>query len=372
MQTDKTPKPPHAMKKIILIATCAASISACALPTYEPFTEYASQIASQNSTYVALSNGIALGTNASGSVSNAIDLATNGLTAPSGETWTSLTFSGLAGTGLTGLDVCVVSNSSIFTFSALTNLPSNFPGMPASGQAITNIVENPAQPLIWNPAATNSASSNYLASPNIVGNSAVLNFAQPITRPASGTKTLFVSYLFDVAQKGQTGAGNVGRYLGFLQTGNLVEGLGSGAISNWTTMFSTFPGTVPYFGQGVFNGSPEYIEAPDSSAGKDPSTPPTTFSVSFNKPYFIVGEFIYTTGGTTQDTNIVWVNPSTTKFGGPTPLAGPAITNTMAITMTNVGGMVLIDRTGSGALGGIGTNYFGNLIIGSTWSYVTG
>src|ERR1035438_2101526 len=36
-----------AMKKIILIAISAASISAYGLPTYEPFTEYASQIRSE-------------------------------------------------------------------------------------------------------------------------------------------------------------------------------------------------------------------------------------------------------------------------------------------------------------------------------------
>lgn len=103
------------MKKIILIAISAASIPAYALPTYEPFTEYASQIALQGTTYTASSNGVPLGTNASGSVSNAIDLATNGLTAPSGENWTALKFGGT--TSVTGLDVYVVSNTSIFTSS---------------------------------------------------------------------------------------------------------------------------------------------------------------------------------------------------------------------------------------------------------------
>jgi hypothetical protein len=33
------------MKKIILVALSAAALSAYALPTYEPFTEYATQIA---------------------------------------------------------------------------------------------------------------------------------------------------------------------------------------------------------------------------------------------------------------------------------------------------------------------------------------
>ncbi len=355
------------MKKIILIAISAASIPAYALPTYEPFTEYASQIALQGTTYTASSNGVPLGTNASGSVSNAIDLATNGLTAPSGENWTALKFGGT--TSVTGLDVYVVSNTSIFTSSGLSSiLPTTFPGFPASGQSITNLVENPAQPLIW----TNGAHPAYSAEPYVVGNSAVLTFAQGITRPASGTKSLFVSYLFNIAQKGQAGSGNVGRYLGFLESSFLVEGLGSGGISNWSTMFNTFPGTCPYFGHGVFNGAPDYIEAPDSSAGKDPASPPSTFPVTYNQAYFIVGEFVFTTGGAIKDTNIVWVNPSVSGFGGPTPPASPLIANPMAITMTDVGGMVLIDRLGSGALGGVGTNYIGNLLLGSTWSYVTG
>jgi hypothetical protein len=44
----------------------------------------------------------------------------------------------------------------------------------------------------------------------------------------------------------------------------------------------------------------------------------------------------------------------------------------MTNNMSDIGGMVLIDRVGSGAFGGIGTNYIANLLIGTTWSYVTG
>src|SRR5665213_2960645 len=55
------------MKKTLLLAACAVSLSAFALPTYEPFTEYASLVAA-NST-------------------NSIDLCTSGLSAPNGELW---------------------------------------------------------------------------------------------------------------------------------------------------------------------------------------------------------------------------------------------------------------------------------------------
>jgi hypothetical protein len=342
------------MKNLILIATCVASISAHALPTYEPFTEYASAIA------------------ASGS--NSINLATGGYTAPGGEQWGALYFSGTAGTHLIGMDIYVTnySDSSVFTSDALSSiLPAGFPGLPAAGSSINILCVNPAQLLVSN-----------AVSPNIVGNSAVLKFAQDITRPTSGVKTLFVSYLFSIAQKGQTGTGNVGRYLGFLASSNLNEGwLGTGpvpgaAYTNWAALFNTYgtSSTSPkYFGHGVFNGAPEYIQPPDSSAGKNPSSTPTTFSVNYNQPYLIVGEFVFTANGTATlpDTNIVWVNPAISSFGG--PIAPPVgIANPMNITMSDVGGMVLIDRVGSGALGGLGTNYICNLLIGSTWSYVTG
>ena len=335
------------MKKIILIVTCAASISAYALPTYEPFSEYAAAIA------------------ASGS--NSVNLCTGGFTAPSGEQWGSLNFSGTAGTGLKGVDVYVTNYSagSVFTAAALGSiLPNGFPGLPSAGNSINILCVNPAQPLVGG-----------AASANIVGNSAVLKFAQDITRPTSGTKTLFVSYLFSVAQKGQAGPNNVGRYLGFLASTNLVEP--SASYTTWAQMFNTFGTTATSpknFGHGILAPSGIELEPPDSSAGKSPASGPTTFPLSFNTPYFIVGEFVFTTSGTTSlpDTNIVWVNPSISSFGGPTPLASPLIANPLAINMGDVGGMAIIDRPGSGAAGGIGTNYICNLIIGSTWSYVTG
>src|ERR1035437_6702951 len=164
------------VKKLLLLAISGACISAYALPTYEPFTEFAPTIALYGTNLVASTNGIPLGTSASGEVDNAIDLATGGYTAPSGEQWGSLNFSGTAGTGINGLDIAVISNATIFTSSALSSLlPSTFPGFPAAGTSITNMVENPAQPVIW-------SGTNYAVSPNIVGNSAVLTFSQDITR----------------------------------------------------------------------------------------------------------------------------------------------------------------------------------------------
>ena len=179
------------MKKIILIAISAAAISAYALPTYEPFTEYASQIASSPiNLVVTYANGAPVGTNANASISNCLDLATGGYTAPGGEQWGVLNFSG-TGSGnhppasYHGLDIAVVTNNNIFTSANLTALfPSGFPGFPASG-GIAPIVENPAQPLLW---YTNAAK---FTATNIVGNSAVLKFAPDIARPTSGTPRRF-------------------------------------------------------------------------------------------------------------------------------------------------------------------------------------
>jgi hypothetical protein len=181
--------------------------------------------------------------------------------------------------------------NSVFTYTALsTILPPTFPGLPSSGSAITNFAVNPAQPLVLG-----------AVSPNIVGNSAVLKFAQDITRPTNGTtKTLFWSYLFSVAQKGQTGAGNIGRYMGFLASSNLSEGwIGNApvvgaAYTNWNAMFNAFgTATNKYFGHGVLNGAPEYLEPCDNSSGKAYATPPTTYSANYGAPYFMVGEYVF-------------------------------------------------------------------------------
>jgi hypothetical protein len=364
----------HTMKKILLIALCAASVPVYALPTYEPFTEFASTIAS-NPTNLVVQNGlgVSIGTNANGSVPGCIDLATGGYTAPGGEQWGSLNFSGTGTSALRGIDIAVISNANIFTQTALSSLlPSTFPGMPAAGQAITNCVENIAQPELW--GTTNFTQSNY------VGNSAVLKFASDVTRPTNGTRILYVSYLFAVAQQGQLGTGNDGRYLTFLASSNLVEGPGSGgAFTNWSSMFNVFStaGTniVHQFGHGLLesSGTSAFIGACDSSAGKDMTTSPFTVTQTTNPytPVFVVGAYLFNSG-TNKDTNFVWVNPATSVFGGTTPPTSPVSVDTMAFNMTDVGGLVIEDRPGNGASGGVGTNYIANLIIGSTWSYVTG
>ena len=73
------------MKKIILIAISAAAISAYSLPTYEPFTEYASQIASSTLLMAVSNYSGSAAINANSSITNCIDLATGGYTAPGGE-----------------------------------------------------------------------------------------------------------------------------------------------------------------------------------------------------------------------------------------------------------------------------------------------
>ena len=372
------------MKKLLFLALCTASLSCYALPTYEPFTEFAATIASNPTNLVAVSsNGVPLGTNALGSITNCIDLATGGYTAPGGELWGSLNFTGTSGTNIHGVDIAVISNANIFTSANLTGLlPATFPGMPVSGQAITNLVENPAQPFIYYVVTTNTTthivSTNFGASPNIVGNSAVLKFAQPITRPASGTQTVFVSYLLSVAQQGQLGAGNDGRYMAFLSQTNLAEGTGSGgAYTNWASMFNTYNGSsasgVHYASHGLILKSANvsyYIGACDSVGPKEFTS--SSFFANFNAPSFIVGAYLLNSG-TNNDTNVVWVNPSLGSFGGVTPPLSPIMVDTMTnFNMSDLAGLVLIDRVGSGGLGGLGTNYIANLLIGTTWSYVTG
>src|SRR6202012_5571219 len=108
----------------------------------------------------------------------------------------------------------------LFTAPALTPLlPATFPGFPAAGQSITNVLINPAQPTLAG-----------AANPNIIGNSAVLIFNQDITRPATGTKTIYVSYLFSLAQQGQLGTGNDARYMNFVAASNTVEGKGTASF----------------------------------------------------------------------------------------------------------------------------------------------
>ncbi|HEY3860999.1 MAG TPA: immunoglobulin domain-containing protein [Verrucomicrobiae bacterium] len=343
------------MKKILLLALSAVCLPAFALPTYEPFTEYAANIA----------------TNTAGAQTNSIDLCTAGLIAPGGEPWVCQFFSGTdtnSTTHIAGLDIQVTNNpASAFTAATLANLlPATFPGFPAPGGAITVTVVNPAQP-----GNTNG----------MVGNSAALQFAQDFTRPSAGVKTLFVSYLFNDCQVGQTGSGNIGRYLNFVAASNVVAGAGTSSYANgWQAMNNTFSAnTGPrYFGHGVFNPNPFTIVPQDSAAGKSALTNFTTFAYapSLTSAAFVVGEFVFVSTNASKsgvkDTNILWVNPSIGGFGGATPQGSPILTYSMVITMNDVGGMVLLDRPGSGQAGGVGTNFLANLLLGSTWSYVTG
>ena len=217
----------------------------------------------------------------------------------------------------------------------------------------------------------------------------MLRFASDFSRPTNGLKTLYVSYLFYVAQQGQLGTGNNGRYLSFLASSNLVEGPGSGgAFTNWSSMFNVFStnptNTVHYASHGLLQDVAQtsaYIGAVNSSAGADMhaaytgtnayvilETPPTI--PLNNTPVFVVGAYVFNASG--KDTNVMWLNPSAPSFGGPTPPATAVQAQTMAFNMTDIGGIVIEDRPGNNASGGVGTNYIANLLIGSTWSYVTG
>ncbi len=325
------------MKKILLIAISAAALSAYGLPTYEPFTEYANLITA--------------------SPSNSISLCTYGCVAPSGEPWLNLNFSGTAGTGLPGYNVQVMNNTATaFTTSALASLlPSGFPGLWGTNIQIAAYI--PTQP----------------SSVNVVGNSTVLQFSQHIPRPTSGIKTIYVSYLLDITAKGGTGTGNNGRYCGFLASTNLVEGTNTaGAYQSWASLFNTFPGPT-YISYGLKQDSTigDYIGPSDSSGGNNGAVSTLAYT-PYNSAAFVVGAYVFTTGGSLADTNILWLNPPTTSFGGPTPPATSLAAYTMGVVMSDVGGFFLEGHVGSGSTGGIGPMYIGNLLIGTTWSYVTG
>ena len=93
---------------------------------------------------------------------------------------------------------------------------------------------------------------------------------------------------------------------------------------------------------------------------------------SYGTPILVVGEYVLNSGAIPDHEYYVG-EPRHRTFGGLTPPAtstGHALT--MAFNMSDLGGLVFIDRPGNGASGGVGTNYIANLIIGSTWSYVTG
>ncbi|HTB84759.1 MAG TPA: immunoglobulin domain-containing protein [Candidatus Sulfotelmatobacter sp.] len=386
------------MKKTFTFLFSLATVSAFAFPTYEPFTEYGSLVANNGSNLVCTLNGNALNQVTSGTagvtnvapydvrLAHAIDFSSGGLVDPAGESWATLNFAGtnkvnqapngVTGVGsatIKGLDVAIIqdTNGTIFPNSTVSSLlPSTFPGFPPAGTAITNFIESAAQPLVY------VGTSGPVESPLICGNSALLNLSQDFTRPASGSKTLYISYLLNVAQKGQLGAGNDGRYLAFISQSNLTAGVNSATSYNyWAKLFNSYGkagggSTNPYVAYHglVQGGSGYYIGACDSSAGLDFLTAPV--SSTFGAPVFVVGAYVLNASG--SDTNYLWANPATGNLGGPTPPSTLVHAFTMTNPLPDIAGIAFISRVGNLSAGGVGTNYIANLLVGTTWSYVTG
>jgi hypothetical protein len=333
------------MEKILFIAISAVCVSSYALPTYEPFTEYSALI-----------------TAGGGSV----DLGTSGFYVTNGpvvEQWGGgssgfgLFFSQGTPTATAYQEVIVTNNpATVFTSANLaTILPANFPGAGSDINITAYIPQN--------------------AGANTAGNSAVLKFAQDIPRPTNGVTTVYMSYLLNCPIKGTTvGAGNVGRYVGCLAATNTYEGTGSGgAYPTWASLFNTF-GTTTYVSYGMKTGSPTItsgndILASDSFSGNSPGTGNAGVGVVYNTPNFVVGCFTFSSSG--NDTNTVWVNPPTSDFGGATPSSVNFNTYPMKTVMSDVDAFFMESRSG-GATGGASPSFLGNLLIGTTWSYVTG
>lgn len=388
------------MKKSILLAILASGITALntyALPTYEPFTEFGPAILSNGSNMlVSIGTRVLQETNTGtyntstvsgydSYLNQCLDFSSGGFNDPQGEAWTVMRFGGtntsvssassVSTNWIHGLDVAIINDSlgAVFPYSTVGSLlPSTFPGCPAPGAAITNMLENAAQPLVW-------GGTSFGQSPNIVGNSAVLNLSQDITRPASGSRTIYVSYLINVAQLGQLGSGNNGRYFAFVAQTNLNAGPGSvNSFPSWASMFNTFNTTTAphYAAHGLLekSGTSFYIGPCDTSAGKDFST--SSFTISPGVPAFVVGAYSFhgANNASASDTNVMWVNPGTSSFGGLVPPTTPIQVNLIAPAsqMSDIAGLCFIDRIGNGASGGVGTNYIANVLVGTTWSYVTG
>jgi autotransporter-associated beta strand protein len=331
------------MKKFASLALIAVSLCAHALPTYEPFTEYSDLVTAGGGSVDLAASGFYL---------------TNGVVV---EQWGG----GSSGFGLlfaqTGADVQVTNNpATIFTAANLAAiLPAGFPGAGGDMNITAFIPQN-----------TGSGSS---------GNSAVLKFAQDIPRPTSGVQTIYVSYLLDVTGNINKATGsNAGRYAGFLSQTNILEGAGTGgAYPEWTSLFNSFGASPNYVAYGEKTNSPAVAGAPgdnivpaDSSNGSGGTGAPGIKAI-YNAANFVVGCFTFTAGGSISDTNTVWINPPLTDFGGPVPSTRNISTFAMGTVMSDVGAFFLESRSG-GATGGIGPTFIGNLLIGTTWSYVTG
>jgi len=385
------------MKRLLIPVLLAVGLAAHALPTYEPLAEFNSLVASNGSNMVCTLNGVALAQATSGTagvnnvakfdsyLAQSIDFSSGGLAAPGGEAWTTLNFagtnknllapngsSGVGSATIKGLDVAIIqdTNNVVFPNSGVASvLPATFPGFPPSGTAITNMIENASQPAVFTGAGAAALS------PYMCGNSALLNLSQVVTRPASGTKTIYVSYLLNVAQAGQLGSGNQGRYLAFVCQTNMTAGVNSAtSYTYWKQMFDTYNTTtaakIAYHGLLSKSSTSYYVGACDSSAGKEWATTP--FFANYAAPVFVVGAYQMSASG--ADTNFLWANPATGSFGGATPptTAGTIQAFPMTNAMPDIAGIAFISRVGNGASGGVGTNYIANLIVGTTWSYVTG
>jgi hypothetical protein len=329
------------MKKLLCLIISGVGLSAWALPTYEPFNEYSNLVPTGSS----------------------VDLAASGFYVTNDsvvEQWGG----GDSGFGLLfsqgGGDVLVTNTgSSVFTSANLASvLPSGFPGADADIDITAFLPQNQGA--------------------NTAGNSAVLKFGQDIPRPTNGVTTIFVSYLLDVTGNFNKATGaNAGRYAGFLSQSNLYEGTGSdGSYVTWASMFNTFGSGPNYIAYGeatnkpaVAGGNGDNICPADSSAAAGGSGCAGT-KAFYNTPNFVVGCFTFNSGGV-ADTNTVWLNPPLGDFGGPTPSANNVSSYTMGTVMSDVDGFFLESRSG-GATGGIGPTFIGNLLIGHTWSYVTG
>jgi autotransporter-associated beta strand protein len=328
------------MKKLLCLVISSVGLSVWALPTYESFNEYSNLVTAGSS----------------------VDLATSGFYVTNGfvvEQWGG----GDSGFGLLfsqgGGDVLITNTtSSVFTSANLASiLPGGFPGAGANIDITAFIPQNQGA--------------------NTAGNSAVLKFAQDIPRPTSGVTTIYVSYLLDVTGNfnGATGTGNDGRFDGFLSRSNLSEGTGSGgAYITWASMFNTFGTSPNYVAYGYKINKPaitggDDVLACDSSGADSPDSGNAGVGAIYNTANFVVGCLTFSSNF--ADTNTVWVNPPIADFGGPTTPASNLNSFKMGTIMSDVNGFFLESRSGSSS-GGLGPTFIGNLLIGHTWSYVTG
>jgi hypothetical protein len=325
---------------VISSAAVAAALlitrSVQALPSYDPFTNATSYVSGTSYTPNI------------GSVAGLLALQTNAFGEGWGA-WSNATPSLTDSVYVSGFDFL---DSSTNNQGVLTNnagqalLPAGFPTVPNQG--------------VFQEAPTSGS-----------GYGACLTFNKVIYPPAgkvsaygaATTNKIYASFLMNVTNWGNGGTGGT-YYLGFVSTAQAGNQNIGGTASEAAAVRL-------YLQQKTASGGGYYVEIGNGAASTSAASSPLC---NTNQTYFVV--IAYEMSGTnvsntvTNDHLRIWVNPATNTFGA--AAAPPEYVNEVSTTdiQSNVAGFYFLGRSGtSGPPDGI---FYGDLRIGTTWSFVTG